>query len=60
MCHLWESVGMHTEFGGENQKERDNLEDLDVDEDNSKITLKEIEWEGGLTELILVRVGELL
>jgi hypothetical protein len=38
---------MHKEFGWENRKERDNLEDLSVDEDNSKITLKEIEWKGG-------------
>jgi len=31
----------------ENRKERDNLEDIGVDEDNSKITFKEIKWEGG-------------
>ena len=30
-----------------NWKEKDNLEDLGVDEDNSKITLKEKGWEGG-------------
>jgi hypothetical protein len=46
MCHVWGSEDMHTEFDGENRKKRDNLEDLGVDEDNSKITLKEIEWEG--------------
>jgi alcohol dehydrogenase YqhD (iron-dependent ADH family) len=32
----------NTEFWWENMKQRDRLEDLDVDEDNIKMDLKEV------------------
>jgi hypothetical protein len=37
---------MHTRFWWENLREGDDLEELDLDGDNIKIDLKEVELEG--------------